>query len=102
MKAGTATKMVLNMLTTAAMISLGKTYGNLMVDVNPKSSKLRDRAVRIVMQICDVKKDEALKLLEQTEWNVKASIVMNHKKLPLDESLKLLDSNQGFLKKIIG
>ncbi|KAB2823153.1 MAG: N-acetylmuramic acid 6-phosphate etherase, partial [Candidatus Dadabacteria bacterium] len=63
MKAGTATKMVLNMLTTAAMVKLGKTYGNLMVDVLPRSAKLRDRAVRIVTEIAGVDEKEAGRLL---------------------------------------
>ncbi len=98
LKAGTATKMVLNILTTASMIRLGKTYGNLMVDVQPKSSKLRDRAVRIVVGLCGVDTEEALSLLESSGWNVKASVLMNKKNIGLPEALSLLDENNGFLK----
>src|SRR6266446_5691095 len=76
LKAGTATKMVLNMLTTAAMIRIGKTYGNLMVDVQMGSEKLRDRARRIVTMITGLEYDEADKLLRSAHWNVKAAIVM--------------------------
>lgn len=97
MKAGTVTKMVLNMITTASMVQLGKTYGNLMVDVQPKSAKLRDRAKRIVMHISGVSEDKASDLLEQTDWDVKASIVMEKKGLSLEESRELLEKHNGFL-----
>lgn len=76
LKAGTATKLVLNMLTTGAMILIGKTYGNLMVDVQIKSDKLRDRAKRIVHIVTGVDPDEADKLLGKADWNVKVAIVM--------------------------
>ncbi len=65
MKAGTVTKMVLNMLTTASMVKLGKTLGNLMVDVQPKSAKLRDRAKRIVRHVTGASEDEAQELLRK-------------------------------------
>jgi N-acetylmuramic acid 6-phosphate etherase len=76
LKAGTATKLVLNMLTTGAMILIGKTYGNLMVDVQIKSEKLRDRARRIVQIVTGVTSEEADKLLRKANWNVKVAIVM--------------------------
>src|SRR3954452_15273876 len=76
LKAGTATKMVLNMLTTVAMIKVGKTYGNLMVDVQTGSEKLRDRARRIVIAITGVDYDAADALLKSAKWNVKIAIVM--------------------------
>ena len=76
LKAGTATKMVLNMLTTASMIRIGKTYGNLMVDVQMGSEKLRDRARRIIIIVTGLEYDEADKLLRRAHWNVKAAIVM--------------------------
>ncbi len=76
LKAGTATKMVLNMLTTIAMIRVGKTYGNLMVDVQTGSEKLRDRARRIVATVTGMPADEAGRLLRRAKWNVKAAIVM--------------------------
>ncbi|GJM15164.1 MAG: N-acetylmuramic acid 6-phosphate etherase [Thermodesulfobacteriota bacterium] len=97
MKAGTVTKMVLNMITTASMVQLGKTYGNLMVDVQPKSAKLRDRAKRIVMHIAGVSEDKAADLLEKTDWDVKASIVMEKKGLSLEESREILKKHSGFL-----
>src|SRR6185295_17233332 len=77
LKAGTATKMVLNMLTTAAMIRIGKTYGNLMVDVRTGSEKLKDRARRIVNIITGLDYEEADKLLRTARWNVKVAVVMS-------------------------
>ena len=76
LKAGTATKIVLNMLTTAAMVRAGKTYGNLMVDVKSNSEKLRDRARRIIGAVTGLEYDAAGELLERAQWNVKAAILM--------------------------
>lgn len=101
MKAGTVTKMVLNMITTASMVQLGKTYGNLMVDVQPKSAKLRDRAKRIVMHIAEVNEEKAQELLEQSAWDVKASIVMEKKGLGLKDSKELLEKSNGFLREAL-
>ena len=101
MKAGTATKMVLNMLTTASMVKLGKTYGNLMVDVQPRSSKLRDRAKRIVTHIGGVDDDRALKLLEKSGWDVKSAVVMAVKDISFEQAKELLDQNGGFLRKAL-
>jgi len=101
MKAGTVTKMVLNMITTASMVQLGKTYGNLMVDVQPKSAKLRDRAKRIVVHIAEVSEEKAEELLEQSGWNVKASIVMEKKGLGLKDSKELLEKSNGFLREAL-
>ncbi|MGQ0793817.1 MAG: N-acetylmuramic acid 6-phosphate etherase [Deltaproteobacteria bacterium] len=102
MKAGTATKMVLNMLTTAAMIRMGKTYGNLMVDVQPNSLKLRDRARRIVMHILGVGLGEAEKLLGESGWNIKAAVLMERKQLTLREAEELLAFHKGFLRDALG
>ena len=101
LKAGTATKQVLNMITTAAMVRIGKTYKNLMVDVQPKSSKLKDRAIRIVMEICEVEKEAAHKLLVTSNWKVKESIVMYKNDLSFNDATKLLDSNNGFLREVV-
>ena len=101
MKAGTATKMVLNMLTTSSMVKLGKTYGNLMVDVQPRSSKLRDRAQRIVMHIAQVDEQESLNLLEESGWDVKSAIVMAVKGISLGDARELLSHNKGFLRKAL-
>src|SRR6476620_3767428 len=76
LKAGTATKMVLNMLTTIAMIKWGKTYGNLMVDVQTGSEKLKDRAKRILGVVTGLDSGSAEALLKRAKWNVKAEIVM--------------------------
>jgi N-acetylmuramic acid 6-phosphate etherase len=76
LKAGTATKLVLNMLTTAAMVRAGKTYGNLMVDVKSNSDKLRDRARRIIGSVTGLDYDAAGALLQRAQWNVKAAILM--------------------------
>jgi N-acetylmuramic acid 6-phosphate etherase len=77
LKAGTATKIVLNMLTTAAMVRAGKTYGHLMVDVKSTSEKLRDRARRIVGAIVGLDDDAADSLLQRAGWDVKAAILMH-------------------------
>lgn len=76
MKAGTATKMVLNMLSTAAMVRLGKVYGNLMVDVRPTNVKLRERARRMVAEAAGVSREQAGQVLERAGWNAKTAIVM--------------------------
>jgi N-acetylmuramic acid 6-phosphate etherase len=76
LKAGTATKIVLNMLTTAAMVRIGKTSGNLMVDVQSNSDKLRDRGRRIIGTVTGLGYEDADALLRRAKWNVKAAIVM--------------------------
>jgi N-acetylmuramic acid 6-phosphate etherase len=76
MKAGTATKMVLNMLSTAAMVRLGKVYDNLMVDVQPTNAKLRRRAVSLIETIGGVSARRAAALLDEVRGNVKAAVVM--------------------------
>jgi N-acetylmuramic acid 6-phosphate etherase len=76
MKAGSAQKMTLNMLSTAVMIRLGKVYGNLMVDVAATNAKLRRRAESIVQQVCDVDERTAREALSQTDYRVKPALVM--------------------------
>ncbi|HEY3258445.1 MAG TPA: N-acetylmuramic acid 6-phosphate etherase [Gemmatimonadaceae bacterium] len=76
MKAGTATKLILNTITTGAMIRLGKTYGNLMVDLKATNNKLKDRSERIVVEVCGVSREEARKLLQAAGKSVKTAIVM--------------------------
>jgi N-acetylmuramic acid 6-phosphate etherase len=75
MKAGSAQKMVLNMISTAAMIRLGKTYGNLMVDLKAVNAKLRQRALRIVSEVCDLPIDAAQSLLLACDGEVKTALV---------------------------
>ena len=98
MKAGTAQKMVLNMLTTGTMIRLGKTYGNLMVDVQPSNQKLRDRAIRIVAAATEVSQEEAATLLEDAGNDVKTAIVMKLLAIPSDEAKTRLDDAGGVIR----
>jgi N-acetylmuramic acid 6-phosphate etherase len=98
MKAGTATKMVLNMLTTASMIKLGKTYGNLMVDVQPRSDKLVDRAARIVMHVLAINRNEAYSLLKRSKWDVKLAIVMGSRGIGYKKAKEILSKHKGFLR----
>src|SRR5918994_356899 len=102
LKAGTATKLVLNMLTTGAMIRIGKTYGNLMVDVQTGSEKLKDRACRIVNIVTGLEYDEAEKLLRRAHWNVKAAIVMQKTGHPYPKALSRLRRAHGFVRDAIG
>src|SRR5712671_1650188 len=102
LKAGTATKLVLNMLTTAAMIRIGKTYGNLMVDVQMGSEKLRDRARRIIVIVTGLDYDEADKLLRRAHWNVKAAIVMQKGKLTFAQALSRLRRAHDVVRDAIG
>jgi N-acetylmuramic acid 6-phosphate etherase len=103
LKAGTATKIVLNMLTTSAMILIGKTYGNLMVDVNALGSeKLRDRARRIVHIVTDLDYDEAEKLLKRARWNVKVAIVMQKAGLSYAKAVARLRKSDDLVRDAIG
>jgi N-acetylmuramic acid 6-phosphate etherase len=102
LKAGTATKMVLNMLTTGAMIRIGKTYGNLMVDVQTNSEKLKDRARRIVNIVTGLEYDEADKLLKRAHWNVKAAIVMQKTGLTLAQAIRRLKKADDSVREAIG
>jgi N-acetylmuramic acid 6-phosphate etherase len=102
LKAGTATKMVLNMLTTISMIKLGKTYGNLMVDVQTGSEKLKDRARRILGIVTGLDYDEADALLKRAKWNVKAAIVMQKADITLPQALKRLRKADDSIREAIG
>jgi N-acetylmuramic acid 6-phosphate etherase len=102
LKAGTATKMVLNMLTTGAMVLIGKTYGNLMVDVQTGSEKLKDRARRIVNIVTGLEYDDADKLLKKAHWNVKAAIVMQKTGLPYPKALSRLRKAHDSMREALG
>jgi N-acetylmuramic acid 6-phosphate etherase len=102
LKAGTATKLVLNILTTAAMVLIGKTYGNLMVDVQTNSEKLKDRARRIVNIVTGLDYDEADRLLKRAQWNVKAAIVMQKTGLPYPKSLARLKKAHDSMREALG
>jgi N-acetylmuramic acid 6-phosphate etherase len=102
LKAGTATKLVLNMLTTISMIKLGKTYGNLMVDVKTGSEKLKDRARRIVMIVAEVDYDAADTLLKRAKWNVKVAIVMQRANLSMVQAQRRLKKANDSVAEAIG
>ena len=102
MKAGTATKMVLNMLTTIAMIKFGKTYGNLMVDVQTGSEKLKDRARRIIVTVTGLTYDEADALLKRAKWTVKAAIVMNRARISYAQALQRLRGADDSISEALG
>lgn len=101
MKAGTAQKLVLNMITTAAMIGWGKTYRNLMVDVKPTNAKLRDRAGRLVAAISGVSKTEAHEYLTQSQGMVKPAIVMAKMGVGFQEAQQRLMQNGGRLRSVL-
>ena len=102
LKAGTATKIVLNMLTTGAMVRIGKTYGNLMVDVQTGSEKLKDRARRIVNIVTGLEYDDADRLLKKAHWNVKAAIVMQKTDLPYPKAISKLRKAHDSMREAIG
>lgn len=101
MKAGTAQKLVLNMLTTGSMIKLGKVYSNLMVDVKATNEKLVARAKRILMLATNVDETHAENILNLTNFNVKLSILMIKSSLSKEQAEKLLLENNGYIKKAI-
>ncbi|HVD61321.1 MAG TPA: N-acetylmuramic acid 6-phosphate etherase [Gemmatimonadaceae bacterium] len=101
MKAGTATKLVLNTITTGAMIRLGKTYGNLMVDLKATNNKLKDRSERIVVEVCGVTREEARKLLGEAGKSVKTAIVMQKLGVSREEAEKALERAGGVIRRAI-
>ena len=102
MKAGTAQKMILNMLSAGSFIKLGKVYGNLMVDVKVTNAKLRGRARRLVMQLAGLDADAAEELLENADNEVKTAVVMRRRDVDADEARRLLDAADGSLREVIG
>jgi N-acetylmuramic acid 6-phosphate etherase len=91
LKAGTATKLVLNTLTTTAMIQMGKVYGNLMVDLKAVNRKLRDRSMRIVMEVTGLSRPRAKALLARAQGRVKPALVMHLRRVDLRQAVALLD-----------
>ncbi len=102
LKAGTATKLVLNTITTAAMIRLGKAYGNLMVDLMAWSEKLKDRGERIVMEACRVDRERARRAIEDARGSVKLAVVMVRRGVDRDEARRLLDEAGGMVRRAAG
>ena len=101
MKAGTATKLVLNMVTTGAMIRLGKVYGNLMVDLRATNNKLKDRSERIVMEVCGITRERARDLLEAADKSVKTAIVMHKLGVDRQGALAALERAGGVIRRAI-
>ena len=97
MKAGTAQKMVLNMLTTGAMVKIGKVYKNLMIDVKPTNIKLKDRAVRIVSEIAQCDKEIALQVLETNNYHVKEAVLQIMFDMTFESAQGILELNNGIL-----
>ncbi|HEY7894916.1 MAG TPA: N-acetylmuramic acid 6-phosphate etherase [Gemmatimonadaceae bacterium] len=101
LKAGTATKLVLNTITTGAMIRLGKTYGNLMVDLRAMSQKLVDRGERIMIEVCGVTRDEARALIAAAGGSVKTAIVMQQLGLTKDDAERQLGEAGGVIRRLV-
>jgi N-acetylmuramic acid 6-phosphate etherase len=101
MKAGTATKLVLNTITTGAMIRLGKTYGNLMVDLRATNDKLRDRSERIVMEVCGGTREDARAALEAAGGRVKLAIVMRKLGASREEAERALEAGGGVIRRVV-
>ena len=101
MKSGTAQKLVMNMLTTATMIKLGKTYGNIMVDLQQTNKKLVGRSKNIIMKICNLDYNKASELLSQSNGNVKVAIVMAKTGTNRQSAINLLENAQGKIRDAI-
>lgn len=101
LKAGTVTKMALNILSTGVMVKLGKVYGNRMVDVAVTNHKLHDRALRIIQDLTDLERDGAAQLLERSGRRVKLALLMHWTGLEREEGAKLLDEHHGQLRQAV-
>jgi N-acetylmuramic acid 6-phosphate etherase len=102
MKAGTAQKLILNLLTTAAMVKMGKVYENLMVDVKATNVKLHNRAIRIVAQATGASQADCETALAATDWHCKSAILMVLLKIPADQAIKKLEEVDGHLRAALG
>ena len=101
MKSGTAQKLVLNMITTTAMVRMGKVYENMMIDLQMTNQKLRERAKRVVMTITNLSYEEAEKFLEQADWHVKSALVMIKANVGKEEAQRRLREADGFVRAAI-
>lgn len=101
MKAGTATKIVLNMISTTAMVKMNKTYGNLMVDLNVSNDKLWDRGIRIIQHLTALNYDDALNLLQSAEGEVKTALVMEKLKVSFSQAREKLQTEKGSLNDVL-
>lgn len=101
LKAGTAQKMILNMLTTGSMIKIGKTYENFMIDLQAVNEKLKDRAIRIVAQIAGVQHSDALATLLKCDWEIKTAIISLKMGMDIEQSREELRKHGGVLRKLM-
>jgi len=101
LKAGTATKLVLNQITTISMVQLGKCYENLMVDLRATNQKLWDRGARIIAMLTGLDRDSAMDLLRRAQGHVKVAIVMHKLGIDIDQARRRLDASGGFLRKAL-
>jgi N-acetylmuramic acid 6-phosphate etherase len=101
MKAGTATKMVLNTITTGAMVRMGKVFGNLMVDLQVTCQKLQDRGERILMETTGMSREAAADVLDRAGGHVKTALVMHHRQLDRDEAQRLLAEADGVVARVV-
>lgn len=102
MKAGTATKLVLNTITTGAMVRMGKVYGNLMVDLQVTCAKLQDRGERILSGMLDVDRETATRLLDEAGGHVKTALVMGHLDVDAAEARRRLEESRGVVSDVLG
>ena len=102
MKAGTATKLVLNTISTSAMVKLGKVYGNLMVDLQVTCQKLQDRGERILMDTLGLPREEATRLLDAAGGHVKTAIVMSRLSLDAEAARRQLEERGGSIATLVG
>ncbi len=102
LKAGTATKLALNMLTTITMVQLGKVWGNLMVDLRASNEKLKDRAIRIICSQTDLDRPKAAELLIRADALVKTALVMELRGISADQANRLIEEHNGQIRPILG
>ncbi len=101
LKSGTAQKQILNMISTGAMVRIGKCYGNRMVDLNASNEKLKARAINFVEELTPCSKDVALKVLEATDWDIKAAILVGKTGMDAVDAAAGIDASGGHLRKAI-
>ena len=102
LKAGTAQKMILNMLSTGSMIKIGKTYENFMIDLKATNEKLKDRAIRITSQLAGVNVSTAFETLQKCNWEIKTAVISIKKKISIDEARLELRKHHGVLRRVLG
>jgi len=102
LKAGTATKLVLNMITTLSMVQMNKVYENLMVDLKASNTKLWDRGARIISTVTNLPHAAAMELLKKADGHVKVAIVMSRRNVTADDARALLERHDGKMRDAIG